>query len=530
MSHDCNLSQSDIQRLSDKDESFDNPLKENLSKQAPPCLILLFGATGDLAKKKIFAALYNMFIESNLPKQFALITFGRRDYDDEKMRKLIVEDIKANSRTTPTEEHLAAFIQQISYFKGEFDEDYTRLCEYMKKIEETHRTEGNRIFYLSVPPKNFLTIVENLSKANMIYRDEEEKRFSRIVIEKPFGFDVETACALQKDLLKHVAERQIFRIDHYLGKETVQNIIAFRFHNAIFEGIMNNHYVDSVQITFAEDLSIGTRGAFYEQTGIFRDVIQNHLFQLMTLIAMEPPASMDANHIRDEKVKVLQSTILFENDQEILENSAVGQYTDGFINGEEMHAYRKEEGVAEDSNIETYAAIKLKVNNWRWSGVPFYLRAGKCLAKRTTEIKVIFKKMPDLLFQPKKQHNANKQQQNALTMRIQPNEAIYLNLNAKVPRQSTQVQAVKMDFEYKTCFGTDIPEAYERLIFDALVGDSTLFARFDESLYSWKILSPVIDYWHRQKLTDINFYPSGSWGPTSADDLLHKDDRCWWRV
>ena len=496
-----------------------NPLEEpgRSTRNIDPCVLVIFGATGDLTGRKLAPAIYNLGREGLLPANFICVGFARREKSHAEFRDELKADISSYSRTGAIEETFwNSFQEQIFYHRSEFDSDegYAALATFLKQIDSRYATKGNRVFYLSVQPKYFPIIIAKLAKHGMICNPHVDP-WSRVVIEKPFGHDAASAKELQGNIEKCLDESQVYRIDHYLGKETVQNLLVFRFANAIFESLWNYKHVNQVQITVAEDIGIGTRGHFFEEEGLLRDVVQNHMMQLLSLVAMEPPVSLAANAIRDEKVKVLQSIRALD-----LENSAVrGQYGPGFINGEKAVGYREEKDVDPKSNIETYVAIRLFIDNWRWAGVPFYLRAGKRLPKKGTEIAIIFNDAPGVLF--KQQGKAN--DPNVLAMRIQPDEGIAMKINCKVPGPSSPIQPVKMDFRYGSYFGQSPPEAYERLIWDCITGDNTLFARADEVEQSWKILTPVLEHWKGE----CPIYPSGSWGPQVADEMIEKDNRSW---
>lgn len=488
-----------------------------------PCILVIFGATGDLTARKLSPAIYNLGKEGLLPSQFACVGFARRDKNDEDFRSELHDDIAEHSRLKPIDEEFwSNFSQHIFYHKSEFDDQdgYERLKQKLEELDQKIGTKGNRIFYLSVPPKHFPLIIGNLSKHGLIY-PHEDKKWSRVIIEKPFGRDLESAQELQNDIQQHLHESQIYRIDHYLGKETVQNIMVFRFANSIFESFWNYKHIDHVQITVAENIGIGTRGKFFEGEGLLRDVIQNHVMQLLSLVAMEPPVNLSANAIRDEKVKVLKSIRPFS--EEDFKNWIIrGQYDKGYINGEEVVGYRQEENVDDKSVIETYVAMRLFIDNWRWADVPFYLRGGKRLPKRVTEIAIVFKDAPGVLFTEQ-----GKNEPNVLALRIQPDEGIAIKMNSKVPGPRGPIQPVKMDFRYSTYFGQSPPEAYERLIWECMLGDSTLFARTDEVTTSWKLLTPVLKYWESNPPKDLPNYSSGTWGPESAEEMIAKDQRSW---
>lgn len=499
-----------------------HPLEEQYqqSRISEPCILVIFGATGDLTAKKLLPAIYNLMREGQLPSQFACVGFARRDKTHEQFRQEAHDAINKYSRVKPIDESLWATLkEQIFYHKAEFHDPqgYESLKKFLSELDGKFNTKGNRIFYLSTPSSYFPTICEQLHKAELIYPEEGDK-WSRVIIEKPFGHDYNSAVALQKELLHFLRESQIYRIDHYLGKETVQNILVLRFANSIFESLWNNRYIDHVQITVAEDIGIGTRGKLYEELGFMRDIAQNHMMQLLTMVTMEPPVNLSADSIRDEKVKILQAVRDIKP-----EDMVRGQYGKGFIKGEEVVGYRQENDVNPTSNVETFAAMRLFIDNWRWEGVPFYLRGGKRLPKRGTEIAITFKLPPQVLFQ----EGDKKNEPNVLAIRIQPDEGISLKMNCKVPGPSSPIQPVKMDFRYGSYFGMAPPEAYERLICDCILGDSTLFAREDEVFNSWRLLTPILDYWQANPPKDFPNYAAGTWGPKAADDLIAKDRRKW---
>ncbi len=482
-----------------------------------PCIVVVFGATGDLTSRKILPALYNLTREGQLPPQFACVGFARRPKTHDQFREEMLQGVSAHSRVKPVDPSIwSHFSSQIFYHQSEFHEDegYEKLKTFLAELDAKLGTKGNRIFYLSTQPSFFPLICEKLKKAGLLYDcNKETERWSRVIIEKPFGHDLTSAKALQKELLKFLDEKQIFRIDHYLGKETVQNLLVFRFANAIFESLWNREHIDHVQITVAEDIGIGTRGKFFEEAGILRDILQNHMMQLLSLVAMEPPKTMEADSVRDEKVKVLKAIRKLD-----MNHAIRGQYGPGYVNGDSVIGYREEQNVSPTSCVETYVAMKLLIDNKRWKGVPFYLRCGKRLPKRATEIAVTFK-VPSCALFP----GGN----NVLAIRIQPDEGTALKINTKVPGPGTPIQPVKMDFRYGSYFGMSPPEAYERLICDCIVGDSTLFAREDEVFASWKLLTPLIDLWAQTFDSDFPNYASGSWGPASADAMISQDGRKW---
>lgn len=504
-----------------------HPLEEKgrSLKTLDPCILLIFGATGDLTARKLMPAIYNLGKEGLLPSHFVCVGVARREKSHEQFRAEMQENISSFSRTKPIDDLFwNSFKEQIFYHQSKFDEDdgYEKLNIFLKELDSRYNTKGNRIFYLSTQPKFFLLIIEKLHQHNLVYTIASQEKWSRVIIEKPFGKDLDSANQLQSQILRFLDEKQVYRIDHYLGKETVQNLLVFRFANSIFESLWNSNHVDHIQITVAEDIGIGNRGEFFEEEGLIRDIVQNHMMQLLSLVAMEPPANLDADSIQDEKVKVLQSVRPFK--QIDFENGVVrGQYAPGYSNGESVIGYREEDEVAKDSNVETFVALRLFIDNWRWSSVPFYLRGGKRLPKRGTEIAVIFKEAPGVLFK----QQGESYDPNVLVIRIQPDEGIALKINCKVPGPSSPVQPVKMDFRYGSYFGKSPPEAYERLILDCILGDSTLFAREDEVRNSWKIITPILNYWKDHPPTDFPNYQAGTWGPKSADTMMEKDNRKW---
>lgn len=502
------------------------PLEEEgrSTRNVDPCTVVIFGATGDLTGRKLAPALYNLAKDGMLPANFACVGFARRDKTNEVFREEFKKDVCEFSRTQPLDDAVwNNFAASLFYHRSEFDSDegYEKLKEFLTQLDSRHATRGNRVYYLSVQPKFFPVIIEKLSQHGLIYDPQKTKdRWSRVIIEKPFGHDTASANALQADISKYLAESQIYRIDHYLGKETVQNILVFRFANAIFESLWNYKHVDQVQITVAEDIGVGTRGVFFEEEGLLRDVVQNHMMQLLTLVAMEPPVSLQADAIRDEKVKVLKSVRHF-TDEDFKAHIVRGQYGPGFIAGKNVPGYRQEANVNPQSNVETFVAARLFIDNWRWAGVPFYLRAGKRLPKKGTEIAVIFRDAPGVLFNLQ----GRKNDPNVLALRIQPDEGIAMKINCKVPGPSSPIQPVKMDFRYGSYFGQSPPEAYERLIWDCIMGDSTLFARVDEVEESWQIFTPLLEFW--AKNPSQNLYPAGSWGPKLADEMMSKEGKSW---
>lgn len=505
-----------------------HPLEEpgHQQRTLDPCILVIFGATGDLTARKLMPALYSLKKDGQLPTNFACVGFARREKSHDQFREEMKKAVQEFARVKPVEDDLwDTFKDKVYYHSANFDdqEGYDSLNTFLKTLDAQLGTQGNRVFYLSTQPSYFPVIIKNLHNSQLMYDfHTEQAKWSRVIIEKPFGHDSLSAYNLQNELLKYLHEEQLFRIDHYLGKETVQNLLAFRFSNAIFESLWNNRYIDHIQITAAEEIGIGTRGKFYEEEGLVRDFLQNHMMQLLSLVAMEPPHNLSADAIRDEKVKVLECIAPFSS-KNFDTCSVRGQYGPGFISGSAVKGYREEDNVSKTSSVETYAGIKLFIDNWRWDGVPFYLRGGKRLPKRATEIAVIFKGAPGKLFHLPQHKNES----DVLAIRIQPNEGISLKMNCKIPGPTNLVQPVKMDFSYGAFFGLAPPEAYERLLCDCIVGDSTLFARQDEVFNSWRILTPLLTHW--EKTTPQNFpnYAAGSWGPKEADAFMEKDGRQW---
>jgi glucose-6-phosphate 1-dehydrogenase len=508
-----------------------NPLRAGMrnARTVEPCVMVIFGATGDLTHRKLLPALYNLQLEHPLPPQFTVVGVARRPFSNDEFRKQALDSINTFSRRRPVTPRVwESFSNGLFYHQSQFDDPagYQALAKLLDQLDRERGTAGNHIFYLATPPSFYATIADQLAAAGLAQTGTDGKGWSRIIVEKPFGHDLTSALALNKELNRAFTEQQIYRIDHYLGKETVQNILVLRFGNGIFEPIWNRRYVDNVQITVAESIGLDSRGDYYEEAGAMRDMIQNHMMQLLTLVAMEPPVNFGPNAVRDEKVKVLRA-IPSLIDGEIAADTVRGQYGPGLVAGEQVRGYRQEPGVDPNSKTETYVALKLLVENWRWAGVPFYLRHGKRLAKRITEVSIQFKRPPYLLFRGT---GADQLQPNALSLRIQPNEGISLLFSAKVPGQEMQLRSVNMDFLYGSSFGVEPPEAYERLLLDAMLGDSTLFTRIDETELAWQLVDSIEQGWKKMLSPTLPQYEPGTWGPKEADALIERDGRTWRRL
>ncbi|HEY7523263.1 MAG TPA: glucose-6-phosphate dehydrogenase [Candidatus Limnocylindrales bacterium] len=509
-----------------------NPLRQGLRQERmpEPCTMVICGATGDLTRRKLAPAIYNLALGGFLPPEFTMVGFARRAMTDEEFHAHLREGIEEFSRNQPMSEAVwSSFASRIEYQQGDVDDPqaWAALARRLERIDRDRGTAGNRVFYLAIQPSLVPAAVNDLGGAGLAGTSERtsgRQGWTRVVVEKPFGSDVASAETLNRQLRDVFTEEQIYRIDHYLGKETVQNLAVFRFGNGLFEPIWNRRYIDSVQITVAETVGLEGRGEFYDQTGALRDIVQNHVLQLLAVFAMEPPVEFAPNDLRDEKLKVLRA-VRPMSPEDVAANTVRGQYITGWVAGEKVPAYRDEPEVAPDSDTETYVALRLGIDSWRWAGVPFYIRTGKALPSRVTEIAVQFRRAPLALFG---RAGAPEMDPNVLAIRIQPDEGILLRFGAKVPGPGLNIRSVNMDFRYGSSFAVDSPDAYETLLLDCMVGDSTLFTRDDEVVRAWEILDPIVDAWHTGTVP-LHFYAAGSWGPPAADELLARDAREWRR-
>ncbi len=505
-----------------------HPFLQGLSKHrgAPPTVVVIFGASGDLTARKLIPAIYNLSYDNLLPADFHLVGYGRKPIPDDEFRTIAAAAVKDFSRRELDPEVWKRVAANTTYVSGGYDEKagFDRLAAHIADIEKGVGSEVQSLFYISTPPSVFFPIIQNLGASGLGGRHLGKPHHSKVIIEKPFGTDLDSAKALNAELRSVFEENQVYRIDHYLGKETVQDLLVQRFANSIFEPIWNRNYIDSVQITVAEDQGVGTRAGYYEESGCLRDMIQNHTTQLLALTAMEPPGSFDAEALRNEKVKLLKAIEPIGLGPGKEKDMARAQYAAGMIEGKKVPGYVEEKDIAKDSSTETYAALRLSINNWRWQGVPFYVRSGKRMPRRVSEIAVQFKRPPGTIFPQKDGFNLAA---NTLSFQIQPDEGLSLILNAKIPGLDTRTQPVKMSFRYATTFGSNTPEAYERLVLDAMIGDGTLFIRGDEAETSWALYTPVLEYWHSQGRKGMESYAAGSWGPEGADALLAARGHVW---
>ena len=496
-----------------------------------PCTVVIFGATGDLTQRKLLPTLAHLLHDHPLPEGFSVVAFARRPMNDEQWRGMALDSINKympdNDKLDREAQH--DFAQRMYYCQSDFNdrEGYEKLADILERLDREKGTQGNRMYYLATPPTLDSEIIFQLGGAGLArpaagqYGDEES--WTRIVIEKPFGRDLASAQKLNREIARVFHERQTYRIDHYMGKETVQNLLAFRFANGIFEPLWNQKYIDHVQIVVAESLGIGSRAEYYEEAGAIRDMVQNHIMQVLCLTTMEAPVAFDADAIRDEKVKVLRAVPLL-TPEDVAKRTVRGQYTAGVINGQPQVSYKEEKGVSPASQTETYVALKLFIENWRWAEVPFYIRTGKALPKRSTEVTIQFKRVPHMLYKPAETKGLVP---NRLTIRIQPDEGMSLKFAAKVPGAARHLNDVDMNFSYSEAFGIESPDAYERLIADCMVGDSTLFIRRDEVETSWRIVDSIINAWKNMPESAVHPYQAGTWGPPEADALIQNDGREW---
>lgn len=513
--------------------SLVNPLRTglHLERVPAPCSMVIFGVSGDLTARKLMPSLYDLAVGQPLPEGFSIVGVSHREWSEDEFRARMREAVKQSARTPVTDEAWDLFARGLFYVRGDFTdaETYRTLRERLTAIDQERRIGGNRLFYLATAPNFYLPIIQGLGAEGVSERQanylEPAEGWHRVVIEKPFGHDLSSARALIAEMATVFSERQIYRIDHYLGKETVQNVLAFRFANILFDPVWNRQYVDHVQITAAEAIGVEGRGGYYEDAGALRDMVQSHLLQLLTVVAMEPPAFFNGNAVRDEKVKVLRSVVPPTGD-EIASRIVHGQYEAGFVSGRPVPGYREERGVKPSSRTETFVALRLGIDNWRWDGVPFYLRTGKRLPRRVTEVAIEFKRVPHLMFQSVGQFDLTP---NVISLRIQPDEGIALRFAAKVPGARTQLRTVRMDFLYGASFGEAGPDAYERLLLDAMLGDPTLFTRRDEVETAWGIVDPILDAWGDETSSPPRPYESGTWGPAKAEAMIERDGRSWRR-
>lgn len=500
-----------------------NPLRLGLTREqvAEPCVFAIIGGTGDLAQRKLMPALFSLYCQGLLPQGFAIIGMALSNYSDDEYRELMRQAVERAGGMAGPACAWENFASGIRYITADFTNPnaYKQLVEMNDWATRERGTSGNIIVYMAIPPSGFYDVVGHLEQTGLPKR---EGAWTRVVVEKPMGYSLEEAKDLNSELLRVFDEDQVYRIDHYLGKETVQNIQVFRFANSIFEPLWNQRYIDHVQITIAESIGVGRRGGYYEKAGALRDMIQNHGLQLLSLVAMEPSVSLASDDIRDEKLKVLRSVRHF-NEDDVEKHVVRGQYGAGLMQGESVPGYREEERVDPESNTETYVALKMQIDNMRWSGVPFYIRTGKRLSHGITEIAIQFKSLPDVLF-GKLVHGI---EPNILAMRVQPDEGITFRVESKVPGLNFRVQPVLMDFRYGSAFGAAVPEAYERLLLDVAMGDQSLYARIDSVEEAWELVTPILKYWGSHKAQDFPNYQPGTWGPQAAFDLIERDGRRW---
>jgi glucose-6-phosphate 1-dehydrogenase len=496
---------------------------ERVGRSGDPCVMVIFGAAGDLTRRKLIPSLYNLAKYNLLSREFAVIGIARNPMSTDEFRTKLVQDLKEFAQEPVDTDLQEWFERRVFYITGEFGDarTYQQLKDLLQNVDKDYATHGNCFYYLATAPDFFAPIVEQLASTGLV--TEEHQQWRRVIVEKPFGRDLESARALNQQLLKVVTEHQIYRIDHYLGKETVQNILAFRFANGIFEPIWNRRYIDHVQISVGETVGVEQRGSYYDTAGALRDMVPNHIMQLISLTAMEPPISFQADAVRDEQAKILHAVQSLSS-EDVLTRTVRGQYGEGEVAGDRVPPYRSEPGVPRDSRTETFVAVKLQVDNWRWAGVPFYLRTGKRMASRSTYIVIQFRRAPFVLF---RDTEVDKLMPNQLVLHIQPEEGIALRFAAKTPGPAMRLGTVDMDFEYADYFGKQPSTGYERLLHDCMVGDATLFQRADMVEAGWSVVNSMLDLWKALPPRNFPNYASGSWGPKEADDLLERDGRHW---
>jgi len=504
-------------------ETAQEVLQHRPGKPADPCVMVIFGAGGDLTGRKLIPALYNLAKAELLSREFAIVGTSHSRMSTDDFRQKVADDVKHYAGGGVDQDIVEWFLKRVYYVSGEFDDNnvYAQLKDFLQKVDQDHTTHSNFFFYLATAPSFFGPIVEQLAAVGLM--EESNQHWRRVIIEKPFGHDLDSAKTLNVQLLKVAKEKQIYRIDHYLGKETVQNILAFRFANGIFEPIWNRRYIDHVQISVAETVGVEQRGSYYDQAGALRDMVPNHIMQLISLTSMEPPISFHADAVRDEQAKILHA-IQPLTSEEVLTRTVRGQYGAGNVIGQHVPGYREEGDVPPDSRTETFVAMKLLIDNWRWADVPFYLRTGKCLAAQNTHIVIQFRRAPFILFRDTPVENL---MPNQLVLHIQPEEGISLQFAAKVPGPIMRLGAVDMNFEYADYFGTQPSTGYERLLHDCMIGDQTLFQRADMVEAGWCVVSPLLDVWKALPPRNFPNYAAGTWGPKDADDLLERDGRHW---